>query len=372
MLRSIKSIEHKEIILYGNGNSKFVFESFVLNKFEVTKRPEIIATVDRKILFNKFEEREFTVDWLLDETTLSKHNQKTLVVCIGILVSAREIQSQLLRFGYRNVCLMYDYIEFNCGYDDRAFLEIQDEIVDFYSANRSFFYDYLSDTSSLKIGASFLDLFLTGGYPSFQQSSSEDEQIETELGFIRKAESAPICALNAGAYRGEFALKLSQLSPKIQGTVYLVEPDPHNFSHISSNLSGLLDGGLDVVSLPIALGSGLGKVELQGSGVTSSARHLVDGTEEYGSVTSSSIDQIFQFAGLTHLVIDVEGAEDAVIRGGSNTIVSQNPNICISVYHYPMDLFRIPILLRQLVPAYKFFLRNYSGFHSDTLLYAVR
>lgn len=57
---------------------------------------------------------------------------------------------------------------------------------------------------------------------------------------------------------------------------------------------------------------------------------------------------------------------------GARTLIKENkPDLAISVYHSPNQIWDIPLFLRNLCPEYKFYLRNYTSFISETILYAT-
>jgi hypothetical protein len=72
------------------------------------------------------------------------------------------------------------------------------------------------------------------------------------------------------------------------------------------------------------------------------------------------------------LVLFDAGGAEAEALGGASMILTQNrPKLAISSYHYPTDLWTIPLLSKRLNPAYKLFMRYYSREIDDTVCYAV-
>lgn len=58
-----------------------------------------------------------------------------------------------------------------------------------------------------------------------------------------------------------------------------------------------------------------------------------------------------------YIKYDVEGAEyEALI--GSKKLIAQYPELTVSAYHRPEDLYRLPLLLKELCPEYRLFLRR--------------
>lgn len=75
---------------------------------------------------------------------------------------------------------------------------------------------------------------------------------------------------------------------------------------------------------------------------------------------------------VTLVKMDIEGAEREALRGMAKTIASYHPKLAICIYHLPDDWWVIPSYIRQLYPAYRFFVRQHEiRFASETVLYAI-
>ena len=59
-----------------------------------------------------------------------------------------------------------------------------------------------------------------------------------------------------------------------------------------------------------------------------------------------------------------------MLRGGVQVIARDKPLLALSIYHRLSDYYEIPLLLKSLVPKYKFKIRHHSMFFCDTVLYA--
>ncbi|MBQ2645311.1 FkbM family methyltransferase [bacterium] len=74
------------------------------------------------------------------------------------------------------------------------------------------------------------------------------------------------------------------------------------------------------------------------------------------------------------ITLDVEGAELQALQGAETILLSQKPNLAISIHHRPTDAFEIINYLNGLNLGYKFWL-GYHGPYSDkmvnVLLYAT-
>ncbi|EXG83403.1 methyltransferase, FkbM family [Clostridium sp. ASBs410] len=71
--------------------------------------------------------------------------------------------------------------------------------------------------------------------------------------------------------------------------------------------------------------------------------------------------------------IDVNGYEDQVLAGAENHLKNDHPNLIIALYHGFEDLVRIPRMIADMNPDYKFYLRYYGGdlIPTNFVLYAI-
>ena len=84
--------------------------------------------------------------------------------------------------------------------------------------------------------------------------------------------------------------------------------------------------------------------------------------DDFVTVRSISVDL---------LKMDIEGAEYEALIGSKHIIEKFAPKLQICIYHKPDDLWRIPLLIRELNPDYKFFLGVHKQHFIDTVLYAT-
>lgn len=74
------------------------------------------------------------------------------------------------------------------------------------------------------------------------------------------------------------------------------------------------------------------------------------------------------------ITLDIEGAEMEALKGAETILLSQKPNLAISIHHKPTDLFQIINYVNSLNCGYKFWL-GYHGPYSansvNVLLYAT-
>ena len=90
------------------------------------------------------------------------------------------------------------------------------------------------------------------------------------------------------------------------------------------------------------------------------------GTE---TVPTTALDEELDGKRVTFIKMDIEGAELPTLQGTKNIIKEQRPTLAISVYHKPEDIIEIPEYLIGLDIGYRFYLRHYSLYGIETVLY---
>ena len=91
--------------------------------------------------------------------------------------------------------------------------------------------------------------------------------------------------------------------------------------------------------------------------------------QRVNSVEVVSLDEYFGEDHFTFLKVDVEGSEAELINGATKIINYHRPRIALSVYHYPTDIFTLPILCAEKNADYVFTLQHHSSQLMDTVLY---
>ena len=64
---------------------------------------------------------------------------------------------------------------------------------------------------------------------------------------------------------------------------------------------------------------------------------------------------------LTLIKMDIEGAEQSALRGCARHIREDRPKLALSVYHNFEDLWKLPQMVEELAPGYRFYLRYHGG-----------
>jgi FkbM family methyltransferase len=73
----------------------------------------------------------------------------------------------------------------------------------------------------------------------------------------------------------------------------------------------------------------------------------------------------------TAIELDVEGSEAAALRGASDLIARDAPKLMVCLYHKAADIWEIPLLVRELNPAYRMRMGHHTHTILETVLYAT-
>lgn len=76
---------------------------------------------------------------------------------------------------------------------------------------------------------------------------------------------------------------------------------------------------------------------------------------------------------ITLIKMDIEGFETKALQGCRKYIKNDHPKPLISFYHNHEDIWKIPKLIKQISPSYKFSLRYYGNniFPTEVVLIAT-
>jgi len=170
----------------------------------------------------------------------------------------------------------------------------------------------------------------------------------------------PHVFVDGGAYDGDTALEFIRRCPEYL-QLHLFEP-----SHELAEQAKKKFSDNEYVRI---FGSGLSDVlescRLQNAGLPSGSI-----SEKGESAHLVPLDSVFFLPAPTFIKLDVEGSEKKAILGAEQTIRKHRPMLAIAVYHRPEDLWEIPLILSTLQD-YKFYLRHYTQFYHETVLYCL-
>jgi FkbM family methyltransferase len=175
------------------------------------------------------------------------------------------------------------------------------------------------------------------------------------------------CFVDCGAYDGDSIASFLKWSRGQFRKVIAFEADPVCFEKLREFASGLKGIAGQIECHAAAVASGPGTVRFNATGQAGASISDEGGIE----VKSVALDEALQAEQPTFIKMDIEGAEAEALRGAQSTIRRCQPILAVCVYHNQSDLWRLPLLMRELLPEARLFLRSYCLDGLDTVCYAV-
>lgn len=177
---------------------------------------------------------------------------------------------------------------------------------------------------------------------------------------------APLRLVDGGAYNGDsYAAGLAAGATFAEW--YAFEPDPANFRDLVATAA---NARLDRVALfPCGLGDRCEQIHFASGGDAGS--HAATAGDGDMAVQVVALDEVLPGLDPNYVKLDIEGYERAALAGMRRTLARSRPDVAVSIYHRPEDLWELPLLMAEMLPDAALYIRQhgYNGF--DTVLYVV-
>lgn len=198
--------------------------------------------------------------------------------------------------------------------------------------------------------------------------------------YARRAPSEKII-IDCGAYMGDTMEKFFKMfGPRIS-KMWIFECGKPQQARIEERIAGLkeLPQCPEIIMMPYGVSDKREKLpffetqKLSGSFIPTAREFAKDVLYEknISQIETVSLDEIIpEDEKVTLIKMDIEGSEYNALRGAAKLIRRHRPGLAISIYHSGEDFFRLPQLIRELVPEYHLAVRHYHKSHNETDLYA--
>jgi FkbM family methyltransferase len=200
------------------------------------------------------------------------------------------------------------------------------------------------DAHSVDLAREIIAYRQSGDITQCPSPSERDEYVPEDL----PRYASPLRVIDCGAYTGVALHKIRRAGYDIEALAAF-EPDPANFATLASHEFGARES----ICLPLATWSA--NVQLRFAADNSMGSVLSDQGDTV--VQCVRIDDVLRGFGANLVKLDVEGAETETLKGMEQIIRRDRPNLCISVYHTPTDLFELPLMIASWGLGYRFHLR---------------
>jgi len=242
---------------------------------------------------------------------------------------------------------------------------------DFYEQNKEkheMVRSILSDDVSRKTLDGIVNFRLTGNPDYLYGCQCSDEDYK---GILDKKYTA---YADLGAYTGDTLKRAINDYPSIRIAVCM-EPSEKSFKKLAEYTNSFFEPDTIIVNAAAWDKEDTGHFidsGGRGSKITSTSTRSLSGSKNR-VVEYLPLDHVCEIHGEQLLIkYDVEGAEIKALNGSVNTILGNETDMEISVYHRGGDIFDIPLYVHELLPEHKLFMRKLSGVPAwDILLYAT-
>jgi FkbM family methyltransferase len=174
--------------------------------------------------------------------------------------------------------------------------------------------------------------------------------------------------IDGGGYIGDTTLQFIENTHGNFNKIHVFEPIQESFDEVVKNVSLSNVDNNKVIAHNAGLFSSAKEVYFdQGS---SSARIDKHGKIPVKLVSLDAYLSERERSEITYIKLDIEGAELDALAGMRDTISKYKPKLAICIYHLPTDLWKIPLFIHQLNPAYKLYIRQHHPIH-ETVCYAI-
>jgi FkbM family methyltransferase len=191
-------------------------------------------------------------------------------------------------------------------------------------------------------------------------------------GNMIKAEKGDI-VIDGGGCWGDTALYFANEVGK-EGKVFSFEFIPNNIKIFNKNISlnQELKERIELVPHPLWKDSST-KIFFKDYGPGSKVS-LDKFNDPDGECYTKSIDDFVMEekpGKVDFIKMDIEGAETNALKGAARTIIESRPKLAIALYHSADDFERIPSMIKELVPDYKFYFSHCTIHEEESILFAT-
>lgn len=169
--------------------------------------------------------------------------------------------------------------------------------------------------------------------------------------------------LDLGAYRGDTVDEFIKFTNGSYGSITALEPDAKTHKKLAEHCAALKN--FRAINAAVWSENRELFFDKKGGRMSSVAEH--------GEIIKAlSVDGLSGEIDFSYIKADVEGCEHKAIIGAEKTLMHIKPKLNFALYHRSEDIFSLPLLIKNIQPNYKFFIRHHPYIPAwDTNLYCV-
>ncbi len=355
-----ETFEGKNIVLYGAGESSIWFFEIVRDLFGYS--PNLI--LDKKFVEPTQFENVDAISPKGYKPSPEELKNTVVVVCSGSIQSSRQIISYLKELGFNAILSLRDIYQIHNPFQQPD--RLKTEGFSFFKEQKENIlsaFDLLADEESKQVYFSYLKSHMLQKPVLIPNRNREEQYFPRDIA-IPQGYS---CFVSCGSYDGDTVRLLNQFHGKVEDLVCF-EAEPAIYKRLIKYINSDKDRIADrIITFPFAAYDDEKIVRF------TSATGLGSRISENGTINIQSValDHVLPNLKPTMITMDIEGAEPYALKGAEAMIKKHKPALGICVYHSPEHLWEIPLYLSKLNKSYRFYLRNYTSFCIETVLYAI-
>jgi FkbM family methyltransferase len=355
-----KAFQGRKIIVYGAGESFHYFKEVVMRQYGYVPS----SVLDRKFGRDDTFEGIPAFSPLEYQPSMDEQQRGLVVVCLGRQKYFDEVVQTLRSKGFRNIISLMDIYEIHNPFCLAQ--ELEESGYQYYVNQRERIeacLDIFADDHSREIYVRCMQTHLQRKPVAVPMCDRNEQYTPQGIRLGRGYSRFIYCGVSVG----EMARVFGQIG-KVDELVCF-EPDPNQFALTAEYLSRNHERvARRVTAIPCAVYSHEAIEPFTYSDTSFGSRILASGEARIQCV---SIDHVLPGFHPTFINMDIEGAELEALKGAEKTLRVSRPDLGICVYHSPGHLWEIPLYLHSLGVGYRLYLRNYTSFTGETVLYAA-
>lgn len=355
-----EKFQGRKIIVYGAGESFHYFKEVMMRQLGF--RPDII--LDRKFSQGDTFEGIPATNLMAYQPCEEEIKNSIIVICLGKQPYLQDIQQELKDKGFGEIIHLMDIYEIHNPFNLPT--ELDTLGFEYFSKHKVAIETALSlfeDDLSREIFIRFLRTHMLRIPVAIPMSQRHEQYTPKDVPLSRGYSRMIYCGVSVGELRS-----VLQRIGKIEEIVCF-EPDPNSFREAKQFLGHQGYQYADRITiLPCAVHRDEYITPFFYANTSFGSRILESGTAYAQCV---AIDDILPGYEATFINMDIEGAELEALKGAQHLLQTSRPDLAICVYHSVNHIWQIPLFIHDLGLTYRFYLRNYTSFSSETVLYAT-
>lgn len=221
-------------------------------------------------------------------------------------------------------------------------------------------FDALEDYPSKMIYRAMAEARRTKSIDLLGRTCGEEQYFPKEDWFMLGEEEVFV---DAGAYDGDTVDAFLRNTGGRFSQIHAFEPDRENYRRLETKMGG--QKGISIYHAGLYDRNGT----LSFSGNKGGSSTVTDAGAD--DIEVRALDEMKGMDPVTFVKMDIEGSELKALEGMKRIIARDRPKLAVCIYHKFEDLWEIPLYIRKLVPEYRLYIRNYTTYLDEIVLYAV-